>query len=25
MLRYAATRGWTSEDGALRAHVEWEA
>jgi hypothetical protein len=25
MVRYAATKGWTSEDGALRAHVEWEA
>jgi hypothetical protein len=24
MIRYAATKGWTSEDGALRAHVEWE-
>lgn len=25
MVQYAATKGWTSEDGALRAHVEWEA
>ena len=24
MVQYAATRGWTSGDGALRAHVEWE-
>ncbi len=23
MVEYAATRGWTSEDGSLRAHVEW--
>jgi hypothetical protein len=25
MVQYAAAKGWTSEDGALRAHVEWEA
>jgi hypothetical protein len=25
MVQFAATKGWTSEDGALRAHVEWEA
>ena len=23
MLDYAATHGWISEDGAVRAHVEW--
>ena len=23
MVEYAATKGWTSDDGALRAHVEW--
>jgi hypothetical protein len=25
MVQYAATKGWTSDDGDLRAHVEWEA
>ncbi len=23
MVEYATTKGWTSEDGSLRAHVEW--
>jgi hypothetical protein len=23
MVTYAATKGWTSEDGSLRAHIEW--
>jgi hypothetical protein len=24
MVDYAASKGWTAEDGSLRAHVEWE-
>ncbi len=24
MLAYAGTKGWIAEDGAIRAHVEWE-
>jgi len=24
VVQFAATKGWTSKDGALRAHVEWE-
>jgi hypothetical protein len=23
MLAYAATKGWVTEDGAVRVHVEW--
>jgi hypothetical protein len=23
MVEYAASKGWTAEDGSLRAHVEW--
>ena len=25
MLTYAAERGWIQDDGAIRAHVEWDA
>jgi hypothetical protein len=25
MVDYAASKGWTAEDGSLRAHVEWGA
>ena len=24
MLEYAAKKGWTTDDGSIRAHVEWE-
>ncbi|HMD46363.1 MAG TPA: hypothetical protein VKG43_09395 [Acidimicrobiales bacterium] len=25
MCRFATTKGWTADDGAIRAHVEWPA